>query len=55
MFKSQGTFYYPDQAKLRNAQGRFLLELIEIESGEGSPHATLGEIGRINQLSGSLS
>jgi len=44
--KSQGRFYYPDQAKLLNAQGRFLLGFkindhgraaeIKIESAEGS-------------------
>jgi TonB family protein len=45
--KAQGTFYYPDKAKLQNAQGRFLLgfkindhgrtaEIKKRESGEGS-------------------
>jgi TonB family protein len=44
--KAQGTFYYPDQAKLQNAQGRFLLGFnitdhgrateIKIRSAEGS-------------------
>jgi TonB family protein len=44
--KSQGGFYYPDKAKLLNAQGRFLLGFkindhgraagIKIESAEGS-------------------
>jgi TonB family protein len=44
--KSQGTFYYPDKAKLLDAQGRFLLGFkindhgraaeIKIESAEGS-------------------
>jgi Gram-negative bacterial TonB protein C-terminal len=44
--KSQGTFYYPDKAKLLNAQGRFLLVFkindhgraveIKMESAEGS-------------------